>query len=85
MVIAIDKAGRVVIPAGIRERLGLRPGTPLEVEIGDGSIRLVPVVAAAPKLVRKGTRLVARPTVSRRNLPAVDVAALVAEERSRWP
>jgi len=84
MVIAIDKAGRVVIPASIRERLGLRPGTPLEVEIGDGSIRLAPV-GAAPKLVRKGARLVARPTVPRRNLPAVDVAALVAEERSRWP
>ncbi|MBI2222974.1 MAG: AbrB/MazE/SpoVT family DNA-binding domain-containing protein, partial [Acidobacteria bacterium] len=25
----IDKAGRVVIPAVIRERAGLRPGTPL--------------------------------------------------------
>jgi AbrB family looped-hinge helix DNA binding protein len=84
MVIAIDKAGRVVIPASIRERLGLRPGTPLEVDVEQGTIRLAPAVAP-PKLVRKGARLVARPTVAYRILPAVDVAALVAEERGRWP
>jgi len=32
-----------------------------------------------------GKRLVARPTVRDRELPAVDLAALVDEERNRWP
>jgi AbrB family looped-hinge helix DNA binding protein len=80
----IDKAGRVVIPAAVRARAGLRPGTELEVILDDESIRLVRIIPR-PKLVRVGTRLVARPTVSARELPRVDVAGLIDEERSRWP
>jgi AbrB family looped-hinge helix DNA binding protein len=38
----IDKAGRVVIPATLRERAGLKPGSELEVFLDDISIRLVP-------------------------------------------
>jgi AbrB family looped-hinge helix DNA binding protein len=80
----IDKAGRLVIPAAIRARAGLAPGTELDVSIEDGSVRLVRRVPG-PKLVRVGKRLVARPTASAAKLPAVDFAALVAEERARWP
>ena len=80
----IDKAGRVVIPAPIRARAGLRPGTQLEVVLDEVSVRLLRKVPG-PKLVRVGKRLVARPTVRERDLPAVDVAALVEEERNRWP
>jgi hypothetical protein len=36
-------------------------------------------------LVRVGKRLVARPTAGADNRPKIDVAALVEEERSRWP
>jgi AbrB family looped-hinge helix DNA binding protein len=82
MIATIDKAGRVVIPAPIRERMGLRPGTPLEVSLEDTSIRLTPAIPPA-ELVRKGRRLVARPVAT--DLPRVDVAALVDEERNRWP
>lgn len=42
-------------------------------------------VAAGPRLVRVGKRLVARPTVGLDGRPAVDVASLIEEERSRWP
>jgi AbrB family looped-hinge helix DNA binding protein len=80
----IDKAGRVVIPAAIRIRAGLAPGTELDVSIEDGSVRLVRRVPG-PKLVRVGKRLVARPTAPAAKLPDVDFAALVAEERARWP
>jgi AbrB family looped-hinge helix DNA binding protein len=80
----IDKAGRVVIPASVRARAGLRPGTELEVILDDEAIRLVRITPR-PKLVRVGRRLVARPTVSARDLPHVNVAGLVEEERSRWP
>jgi AbrB family looped-hinge helix DNA binding protein len=80
----IDKAGRVVIPAPIRMRAGLRPGTELEVLADDISIRLIRRVPGA-RLVKVGRRLVARPTAPARDLPAVDLATLVEEERNRWP
>jgi AbrB family looped-hinge helix DNA binding protein len=80
----IDKAGRLVIPAAVRERAGLHPGTILEVTVDEFGVRLERV-AAGPQLVRVGKRLVARPTVSPDARPAVDVAALVDEERNRWP
>jgi AbrB family looped-hinge helix DNA binding protein len=80
----IDKAGRVVIPAPIRERAGFRPGTELEVVADDVSVRLVRAVAGA-SLVRVGKRLVARPRAAAKKRPRVDVARLVEEERNRWP
>ena len=80
----IDKAGRVVIPATIRERAGLKPGAELEVTEDDLGVRLTRV-AARPRLVRIGKRLVARPTVAAEERAAVDVAALVEDERNRWP
>jgi AbrB family looped-hinge helix DNA binding protein len=80
----IDKAGRVVIPSSLRERAGLVPGTEIEVTIDEFGLRLERV-APGPRLVRVGRRMVARPTVAPEARPAVDVAALVEEERNRWP
>lgn len=84
MTVTIDKAGRIVIPAGVRERLGLRAGTALELTLEDAAIRLVPA-APAPRLIERRGRLVARPSLPRRERPPVDVASLVEEERNRWP
>ena len=81
---AIDKAGRVVIPAAIRAKAGLTPGTEIEIVVDDVSVRLIRRVPK-PKLTRVGKRLVARPTVAQRDLPPIDLAALVDEERNRWP
>jgi len=80
----IDKAGRVVIPAPIRDRAGLTPGSELEITADDTGVRLERV-AARPKLVRIGRRLVARPTAPPNQRPAVDVEALIEDERNRWP
>ena len=80
----IDKAGRVVIPAAIRDRAGLNAGTILEITLEDTGVRLTPV-APGPRLVRVGRRLVARPTAAAEARPTLDVAALVEEERNRWP
>jgi AbrB family looped-hinge helix DNA binding protein len=80
----IDKAGRVVIPAALRERVGFTPGAELEVLEDDLGIRLQRV-AAGPRLVKVGRRLVARPTVDRDARPAVDIAGLIDDERNRWP
>ena len=80
----IDKAGRVVIPASIRDKAGLTPGTALEVTVDETGVR-IERVAAGPKLVRIGKRLVAKPTVAAGQRPSVDIAALIEEERNRWP
>jgi AbrB family looped-hinge helix DNA binding protein len=80
----IDKAGRVVIPAAIRERMGLLPGTELRISVDEFGVRLERI-APGPRLVKVGRRLVARPTAAVHARPAVDVAALVEDERNRWP
>jgi AbrB family looped-hinge helix DNA binding protein len=80
----IDKAGRVVIPASIRERAGLTAGAELEVTLQDSAVK-IERVASGPRLVKVGRRLVARPTAPSDSRPALDVAALIEEERNRWP
>ena len=80
----IDKAGRVVIPAAVRERAGLSPGSELEIIEDELGIRLERV-AAGPRLVKIGKRLVARPTAGAGARPNIDIAALIEEERNRWP
>lgn len=80
----IDKAGRVVIPAAIRERAGLKPGTELDVIMDDIAIHLVRA-GPEPKLLGKGRRLVAKPEAGQKDLPEVDLAAMIEEERNRWP
>ena len=80
----IDKAGRVVIPAAVRERAGLSPGSELEIIEDELGIRLERV-AAGPRLVKIGKRLVARPTAGAGGRPTIDIAALIEEERNRWP
>ena len=84
MKVSIDRAGRVVIPAAVRERAGLVAGAELEVTVDDTGIRLERV-APGPRLVKIGRRIVARPTASPHGRPVVDVAALIEEERNRWP
>lgn len=83
MITTIDKAGRVIIPAEVRKRLGLNAGTELEMVIEGFAIRLVRAVAG-PQLIRRGERLVARPRAAEGERTEVDVARLIEEERDRW-
>jgi AbrB family looped-hinge helix DNA binding protein len=80
----IDKAGRVVIPAALRERAGLTPGSELDITEDEHGIHLRRV-APGPRLVKVGRRLVARPTAAATERPHVDIASLIEEERNRWP
>jgi AbrB family looped-hinge helix DNA binding protein len=80
----IDRAGRVVIPAAIRERAGLTPGSELEITEDELGVRLQRV-APGPRLMKIGRRMVARPSVAPRDRPAIDIEALIEEERNRWP
>jgi antitoxin PrlF len=74
----------VVIPAEVRKRLGLTPGTELRLVIEGFAIRLVRAVAG-PELVERGGRLVARPRAAEASRTEIDVAKLIEEERDRWP
>ena len=73
-----------MVPASIRERMGLTAGTELDITVDEFGIRLERI-APPPRLVRVGRRMVARPTAAVEARPKIDVAALVEEERNRWP
>ena len=79
----IDKAGRVVIPAAIRERAGLVPGVQIDVSIGDGGDITISRPVPPPRLVRVGGVTVVR--AQTKNPPKIDVVRLIREERDRWP
>jgi len=65
MRIAIDRAGRIVVPKSLRQALGLRPGQPLEIRAGDGRLEIE--IAATPmRLKKRGKAPVAVPNT---NLP----------------
>lgn len=36
----IDAAGRIVVPKAVREAMGLRPGTLIDIVYADGAIRI---------------------------------------------
>ncbi len=70
----LDRHGRVVIPAGYRRALGLRPGDRLTLELDDGALRLIPLSQA----IREAQELVAKYVDKDRSL----VAELIAERRA---
>jgi AbrB family looped-hinge helix DNA binding protein len=54
MTLKIDNAGRVVLPKPVRDRLGLRSGSDLEIEETPEGLVLKPV-GRRPSLVRRGS------------------------------
>ena len=74
----------MVVPASIRERAGLSPGSELEITEDELGVRLQRV-AAGPKLVKIGRRLIAGPTATRNRRPHVDLCEIVDDERNRRP
>jgi AbrB family looped-hinge helix DNA binding protein len=57
MTLKIDKAGRVTLPKPVRDRLGLRAGSDIELEETPGGVVLKPVHHRSP-LIRRGSFLV---------------------------
>lgn len=58
MQVAIDKAGRLVIPKKIREKAHLKPGMKLDIRVNEGVVEIEPAPTPV-KLVRRGRWLVA--------------------------
>lgn len=79
----IDKAGRVVIPAALRERAGLTPGAEIDVRIGEAGDITISRKVPPPKLVKVSGVTVVR--AQTKNPPKIDVVKLIREERDRWP
>ena len=52
MTLQIDKAGRIILPKPVRDRLGLQPGSALEMEETQGGVLLKPC-EQTPALVQK--------------------------------
>lgn len=49
----MDGSGRVIIPSDVREKAGLKAGTPLQVVYRDGRIEIEPLPRAV-RIVRRG-------------------------------
>ncbi|MBK8867412.1 MAG: AbrB/MazE/SpoVT family DNA-binding domain-containing protein [Dermatophilaceae bacterium] len=53
MLVTIDKAGRVVIPKDIRDRLSLAPDTELEATVEGAELRLRPIRRVGRRIVER--------------------------------
>lgn len=84
MRLAVDKAGRIVIPKAIRDRLHLVPGAELEAEIEEGRLVATPVGGPEVVLVEVDGRLVADTTRPTAPMTQDDLLRLIDEER-QWP
>lgn len=60
MIVTMDRAGRLVIPADIRREAAIEPGVPLDVRLRDGVIEIQPQPLPVV-LERRGRLLVAAP------------------------
>ncbi len=80
MRVPIDAAGRLVLPKAIRDALGLRAGTEIDVEERDGHIELTPIPAKT-RLVRRGKLLVAERTKPAPTLRAASVREVLESVR----
>ncbi|MGH2922617.1 MAG: AbrB/MazE/SpoVT family DNA-binding domain-containing protein [Solirubrobacterales bacterium] len=77
----IDKAGRLVIPKRIRDRLGLRGGEPLEVKESNGTIEIARPLRDVPLVETEDGLLSADPKAGLPGLGPDEVRELL--ERTR--
>lgn len=81
MLTRIDKAGRLVIPKRIRDRLGLRGGERLEVNEAEGEIRIARPKREVPLVETEHGLLAADPDAGLPGLGPEEVRELL--ERTR--
>jgi AbrB family looped-hinge helix DNA binding protein len=60
MRVALDSAGRIVVPKALRQALGLKPGQALEIRAGDGRLE-IEIAPTAMRLKKRGKGVVAVP------------------------
>lgn len=74
----IDKAGRIVVPKALRDRLGLEPGTTVDVSQYGAGLQLIPVGRTARLRADDGDGLIAHSTTV---ISDDDVFALLDDQR----
>ena len=80
MKVAMDSAGRIVVPKALRQALDLKPGQSLEIRAGDGRLEIE--VAPTPlKLQKRGKSVVAVPSAPLPTLTADEVRATLERVR----
>ena len=72
--VTVSDKGQVVIPAAIRHRLGIGPGTKLDFELEGNSIRVRPLRAIKPTQAADGYGMLTCDQPGGRRLAAFDVA-----------
>ncbi len=77
MTITIDRAGRVVIPKEIRDRLHLQPGSELEIEVSGEEITLQAPTAETRLVEKAGVLVFDTQTESE-----IEIASFINEQRS---
>lgn len=80
----IDRAGRVVVPKALRDRLGLGPGAAVEISERGGELLLTPVGPRVGIEVREGREIFVLDPDDGAPLTDEDVRQLVDESR-QWP
>lgn len=82
--VTVSDKGQVVIPAAIRRRLGLVPGSKLDFEMEGDSIRARPLKSIPPSRPEGGYGMLRCDLVGERRLADFDVAeAMRAEDDDR--
>lgn len=84
MKLVVDKAGRIVIPKALRDRLRLSPGTELDAEIEENRLVATPVGGPEVVLIEENGRLVAATTQTTAPMTQEDLLRLIDEGR-QWP
>ena len=79
--VTIDKAGRIVIPKAVRDRLRLDPGDSLTLDIDDSNITLSPVQEQAVLVKEHGMWVYAGQGFKNDSIP--DLIDRTREERNR--
>jgi AbrB family looped-hinge helix DNA binding protein len=78
MTVRIDKAGRVILPKPLRDRLGLHAGSDLEMEETQDGV-VLKLVGRKPSLIGKGSFLVHTGEIPR----GYDILKAIDEDRDK--
>jgi antitoxin PrlF len=82
--VTVSDKGQVVIPAAIRRRLGLVPGSKLDFQMEGDSIRVRPLKSIPPSRAEDGFGMLRCDLAGERRLVDFDVAeAMRAEDNDR--
>ena len=83
--VTVSDRGQVVIPASIRRRLGLGPGSKLDFQLEGDSIRVRPLKSIPPSRAEDGYGLLRCDLPGERRLADFDVADAMRQEHDDCP